>query len=1252
MAKEIKSRIQQKHDIEANWKLAVNFIPKQGEIIIYDIDDNYDYERFKIGDGVTNINDLPFALGDLHPSDFDNSSIESKNSSVEFKGYFIKAINFVNKYIILTNERPSDGLIVVETGLANSSEYYRTDLLFADEFVNKTIFNLNLYGVTYFNVELTRESETGNAWNFTNFPVTAEELEEFRLDIDDKLAEGRVVEQANYIWNIEASKDELTSWGTMEGVDLPKAESFAFGHGSKALQSNSFAAGERTIAQGKNSAAFGRNTLANKGAFTAGYGNIAEGDYSLAIGGQNIAKGTASAATGNKTLADGDFSFAEGRSTGAYGHSAHAEGWMTVTGEGEVPDSNPRVNSDTTPGYFAHAEGNFTRAKGNSSHAEGRTSQAEGIASHAEGWNTVASGARSHSEGSGTKAEGFASHAEGHQAIASGQGAHAEGARYVDGEKIEYYTIASAEGAHAEGRATTASGDAAHAEGDRTVASGSYSHSEGALNTVSAYAGHAEGSNNTVEGTRAHAEGRGNKAIGEYSHAEGNSTEANGARSHAEGSQTKANGYASHASGRGTIANATGQMVTGNYNKENANALFIVGNGTGPNEENRSNAFEVTQDKVLAHGKDVVATSIITSDDNGKVLTVKDGAWSVETIENTLIVTVSNTTPSHTSQEIYEATIAGKDVYLYMSGTTYIPLARSTAVEAWFVSQHLSTATGADGNSYSVVNFTRYSIIGNIFKHNGTQTLPNQGYVDAVKALIVTVNSSTPSHTSQEIFEASQAGKDVYLYLWGTTYIALSRCAAGEARFSYSYTTTATDVDGTSRPMSVTANYTIKNDVYSAGSITVPCQQYVDAMKTLIVTVSGTTPSHTSQEIFEASQAGKDVFLDRWGTICIPLARSIAEEAWFQSQYISTAIGADGNTYSVVKYAMYIIEDNVFKQKDTQTLPNQGYVDAAKALIVTLDGTTPSNTNAEIYSAVTSGRAVYLQTADGTHVLCSKCTETLARFEMVNTYDFTIDGTRHSGRQLYTYIIQNDVYKTSQAIVPSKSYVDAVNETLIVTVDGSTPSHTSQEIYAAMSAGKSVYRHLWGTTYIPCIRSSEGEAYFISSTPTTPAVVDGVQYPMASIGIWAIKGSKTETVTVPVANRGYVDTLFGKAMECVGSVTVVPYGNEVNGEWYIGDAYASNSITGNYNAGSQVHGIISSSDLLMIEYVRRDGEHVKHFGSVGYGFTTPKLPQLACEYGSDGFYIAQEVADTIFETGTYNSLCDSVMFTGYKLPTA
>ncbi len=62
--KQINSRIQHKHDTEANWIIAGNaakpFVPKQGEIIIYDTDNYYDYQRMKIGDGITSINSLKF----------------------------------------------------------------------------------------------------------------------------------------------------------------------------------------------------------------------------------------------------------------------------------------------------------------------------------------------------------------------------------------------------------------------------------------------------------------------------------------------------------------------------------------------------------------------------------------------------------------------------------------------------------------------------------------------------------------------------------------------------------------------------------------------------------------------------------------------------------------------------------------------------------------------------------------------------------------------------------------------------------------------------------------------------------------------------------------------------------------------------------------------------------------------------------------------------------------------------------------
>lgn len=85
--KNIKSRVVNKHDLEINWEKATTFIPKQGEIIIYDretlanglimpnvVTDQsgnsllssgrttpFTYERFKIGDGIKLVGDLPFA---------------------------------------------------------------------------------------------------------------------------------------------------------------------------------------------------------------------------------------------------------------------------------------------------------------------------------------------------------------------------------------------------------------------------------------------------------------------------------------------------------------------------------------------------------------------------------------------------------------------------------------------------------------------------------------------------------------------------------------------------------------------------------------------------------------------------------------------------------------------------------------------------------------------------------------------------------------------------------------------------------------------------------------------------------------------------------------------------------------------------------------------------------------------------------------------------------------------------------------
>jgi hypothetical protein len=89
--KNISSRIINKHDIETNWNKATNFIPKAGEIIVYDKDETYDYERFKIGDGETAVADLSF--GSVQPDWNEND--ETTAGYVKNRTHWIESSIFV-----------------------------------------------------------------------------------------------------------------------------------------------------------------------------------------------------------------------------------------------------------------------------------------------------------------------------------------------------------------------------------------------------------------------------------------------------------------------------------------------------------------------------------------------------------------------------------------------------------------------------------------------------------------------------------------------------------------------------------------------------------------------------------------------------------------------------------------------------------------------------------------------------------------------------------------------------------------------------------------------------------------------------------------------------------------------------------------------------------------------------------------------------------------------------------------------------
>lgn len=93
--KVIKTRIQLKNDTETNWNKAINFIPKQGEIIIYSADNSHPFSRLKVGDGNTTVTTLPFIdAGTINGEVLADVIITSSNR------YAFPPIGFENKLYV------------------------------------------------------------------------------------------------------------------------------------------------------------------------------------------------------------------------------------------------------------------------------------------------------------------------------------------------------------------------------------------------------------------------------------------------------------------------------------------------------------------------------------------------------------------------------------------------------------------------------------------------------------------------------------------------------------------------------------------------------------------------------------------------------------------------------------------------------------------------------------------------------------------------------------------------------------------------------------------------------------------------------------------------------------------------------------------------------------------------------------------------------------------------------------------------
>ena len=319
---------------------------------------------------------------------------------------------------------------------------------------------------------------------------------------------------------------------------------------------------------------------------------------------------------------------------------------------------------------------------------------------------------------------------------------------------------------HAEGQNTTASAKCSHTEGSDTVANGNYSHAEGMNTTASGLYSHAEGSQSKARSQCCHAEGNDCIASGYNCHAEGFSTVASGENSHTEGFATIAQGPYQHAQGKYNIAQGRTNTTTIGA----SDLIHIVGNGTS--NANRSNAHTLdwsgnawfsgdvyvgsTSGKDKDAGSKKLATEeyvdgkipAVTTDDNGKVMRVVDGAWSAEEMPT------SSNVQSDWNQNDESAADYVKNRPFYTGSPVETVLLAETTLNVQSQQNGLSQFgvenvdfTFEIGKTYKVSwDGTMYSCVASDFNGSGIGCIGNQqiiGGADTGEPFIAAVDSNT-----------------------------------------------------------------------------------------------------------------------------------------------------------------------------------------------------------------------------------------------------------------------------------------------------------------------------------------------------------------------------------------------------------------------------------------------------------------------------------------------------------------------------
>lgn len=231
--KTLRSRVRLKGDTEENWLRAINFIPLENEMIIYNQDDNYSYSRLKVGDGVTNVNDLPFVsnalLVTVTASSMTSSGVSDYSSQEIFEAIQNGRIVYIYHSVVDT---------YAPVSFATSTNVEFMSHIIDEESVYLITFRISGYdtSTTSFSLIPTKTSQLTNDSGFKTESDIATSTSNGLMSLDDKMKLDGIENNANnYVLPI-ANSSEIGGIKSGNDISVDSTGEITVNHSSEATK--------------------------------------------------------------------------------------------------------------------------------------------------------------------------------------------------------------------------------------------------------------------------------------------------------------------------------------------------------------------------------------------------------------------------------------------------------------------------------------------------------------------------------------------------------------------------------------------------------------------------------------------------------------------------------------------------------------------------------------------------------------------------------------------------------------------------------------------------------------------------------------------------------------------------------------------------------------------------------------------------------------------------------------------------------